>query len=93
MDTEGNDKQYNVWGSSSTEDEIDQFQLLEERVDSLIEKTMVLKREKNALEEKLISVEEKVSEMSSKIEKLQSGRDDAKNKIMSLLEKMEQVPG
>ena len=91
MDTEGDNKQYNVWGSSNMEDEVDQFQLLEERVDSLIEKAMTLKRENETLEEKLLRAEEKVSEMSAKIEKFHSDRDDAKNKIMSLLEKMEQV--
>jgi FtsZ-binding cell division protein ZapB len=50
-----------------------------------------LKREKEALEEKLQIEEEKVSDLSSKIETLRSGRNDAKQRIMALLEKMEQV--
>lgn len=93
MDTEVDGKQYNVWESSITEEETDQFQLLEEKVDSLIEKTMALKSERDILENKLRVEEEKVVELTAKIEKLRSGRNDAKKKIMSLLEKMEQVSG
>jgi chromosome segregation ATPase len=91
MNTEVDNRQYNVWESSSPGEEVDQFQLLEEKVDSLIEKTMALKSEKEAFEEKLRIEEEKVSDLNSKIETLRSGRNDAKQKIMSLLEKMEQV--
>ena len=91
MNIEVDNGQYDVLESSSPEDEVDQFQLLEEKVDSLIERTMALKSEKEALEEKLQIEEEKVSDLSSKIETLRSGRNDAKQKIMALLEKMEQV--
>ena len=91
MNTEVDDRQYNVWESSSPEEEVDQFQLLEEKVDSLIEKTMSLKSENEALKEKLQIEEGKVSDLTRKIEALRSGRNDAKQKIMSLLEKMEQV--
>jgi FtsZ-binding cell division protein ZapB len=91
MNAKGDNRQYNVWETSSPEEEVDQFQLLEEKVDSLIEITMALKSEKKALEEKLQIEEEKVSDLRSKIETLRSGRNDAKQKIMALLEKMEQV--
>ncbi len=93
MNTGVDDKQYNVWESSASEEEVDQFKLLEEKVDSLIEKTIALKNEKGALEKKLRIEEEKVAELNGKIEKLRSGRNDAKQKILSLLEKMEQVSG
>jgi ornithine cyclodeaminase/alanine dehydrogenase-like protein (mu-crystallin family) len=93
MDTEVENKQYNVWESSNSEEEVDQFQLLEEKVDSLIEKTIALKEINTALEEKLLIEEGKVSDLNTQIEALRSGRNDAKQKIMSLLEKMEQVSG
>ena len=93
MDTDVDSKQYNVWESTSTEDEIDQFQLLEEKVDGLIEKTMALKGERDIFEKKLRIEEEKVVALNAELEKLRSGRNDAKEKIMSLLEKMEQVSG
>jgi len=93
MDTDVDNKQYNVWESSNPEEEVDQFQLLEEKVDSLIEKTVALKGENAALEEKLRIEEGKVSDLNTQIETLRSGRNDAKQKIMSLLEKMEQVSG
>ena len=54
---------------------------------------MALKSENEALKEKLRIEEGKVSDFNTKIEELNSGRNDAKQKIMSLLEKMEQVPG
>jgi len=91
MDTEVDNKQYNVWESSNPEEEVDQFQLLEEKVDILIEKTIALKEVNAALEEKLLIEEGKVSDLDTQIEALRSGRNDAKQKIMSLLEKMEQV--
>ena len=91
METEVDNKQYNVWESPDSEEETDQFQLLEEKVDSLIEKVVALKSENEALKEKLRIEEGKVSDFNTKIEELNSGRNDAKQKIMSLLEKMEQV--
>jgi len=91
MDTEVDNKQYNVWESSNQEEEVNQFQLLEEKVDSLIEKTIALKAENTAFEEKLRVEEGKISDLNTQIEALRSGRNDAKQKIMSLLEKMEQV--
>ena len=53
MNSEVEDKQYNVWESTSREEEVDQFQLLEEKVDRLIQKAVALKGEKEALEERL----------------------------------------
>ena len=91
MNTEVDNKQYNVWESSNQEEEVNQFQLLEEKVDSLIEKTIALKAENTAFEEKLRVEEGKISDLNTQIEALRSGRNDAKQKIMSLLEKMEQV--
>ena len=91
MNTQVENRQYNVWESSNPEEEVDQFQLLEEKIDILIEKSMAYKNEKEALEKKLRIEEEKVSDLNSKIETLRSGRNDAKQKIMALLEKMEQV--
>ncbi len=89
MDTENENNQYNVLESSNAEHEVDQFQLLEERVNGLIEKIMALKVEKEALEEMVCLEEAKVSELKTEVEKLRSVRSDAKQKIMSLLEKME----
>jgi predicted nuclease with TOPRIM domain len=91
MDTEVDNEQYNVWESPNAEEEVDQFQLLEEKVDSLIEKTVALTGENAALAEKLRIEEGKVTDLNTQVESLRSGRNDAKQKIMSLLEKMEQV--
>jgi predicted nuclease with TOPRIM domain len=71
--------------------EIDQFQLLERKIESLIERISTLKREKDSLGEKVHIQEEKLADLNSQIGELKAGRDKAKQKVISLLEKIEQV--
>lgn len=72
-------------------EELDQFKVLEEKIDSLIRYVDSLKKEKEALVEKTHIQDEKISDLTSEIEALRSARDQAKQKIISLLEKIEQV--
>lgn len=83
--------QYNVWSTGNSDVELDQFQLLEEKVEKLIEKTLALKTENDSLREKILSEESKRADLTAEIEMLKSGRDEAKKRIVSLLEKMDQV--
>lgn len=71
--------------------EMDQFQLLEEKIDNLIEFITVLKREKESIAEKAQIQEEKISDLNKQLEGLKAGRDSARQKIVSLLEKIESV--
>ena len=75
----------------NTEAEVDQFQLLEEKVDRLIDMIAELRREKEALAEKAQIQDERISDLTSQLETLKSSRDRAKQRIISLLEKMEQI--
>jgi FtsZ-binding cell division protein ZapB len=75
----------------NTEAEIDQFQLLEEKVDRLIDMIAELRREKEALAEKAQIQDERISDLTAQLETLKSSRDRAKQRIISLLEKMEQI--
>ena len=75
----------------NTGGDIDQFQALEQKIDSLIEMITTLKKEKDAFSEKFFIQEEKLADLSKQIEGLKAGRDNAKQKIISLLEKIEQV--
>jgi len=75
----------------NTEAEIDQFQLLEEKVDRLIDMIAELRREKEALAEKAQIQDERISDLTAQLEILKSSRDRAKQRIISLLEKMEQI--
>ncbi|MFO7737692.1 MAG: cell division protein ZapB [Desulfatiglandaceae bacterium] len=71
--------------------EIDQFEILEEKIDKLIELISALKREKESLAEKIQIQSEKMADLGEQVENLRSGRDRAKQRIVALLEKMDQI--
>ncbi len=73
------------------EKEIDQFKLLEEKIDSLIKFVKSLKKEKESLVEKRHIQEEKISVLTKEVESLRATNDTAKRRIISLLEKIEQL--
>ena len=72
-------------------EEMDQFQILEAKVDSLIKFTQSLKKEKESLLEKLHIQEEKIADLISELDHLKGSRDKAKQRVLSLLEKLEQI--
>ena len=74
-----------------TAGEIDQFQLLEEKIDNLIEFITVLKKEKESIAEKNQIQEEKIADLNRQMESLKAGRDSARQRIVSLLEKIENI--
>ena len=74
-----------------TLEETDQFQDLEERVDALIAYTALLKQEKELLVEKLHVEEEKTREFMNEIEELKVARVNVKQRVATLLERIEQV--
>jgi FtsZ-binding cell division protein ZapB len=73
------------------EKEIDQFKLLEEKIDSLIKFVKSLKKEKESLIEKRHIQEETISVLTKEMESLRATNDTAKRRIISLLEKIEQL--
>jgi len=72
-------------------EEMDQFQVLEAKVDSVIKFAQLLKKEKESLLEKLHIQEEKIADLTSELENLRNSRDKAKQRVLALLEKLEQV--
>jgi len=72
-------------------EEMDQFQALEAKVDSLIKFTLSLKKEKESLLEKLHIQEGRIADLTSELETLKGSRDKAKQRVLSLLEKLEQI--
>lgn len=72
-------------------EEMDQFQALEAKVDSLIKFTLSLKKEKESLLEKLHIQEGKIADLTNELETLKGSRDKAKQRVLSLLEKLEQI--
>lgn len=72
-------------------EEMDQFQVIEAKVDSLIKFTNSLKKEKESLLEKLHIQEGKIADLINELETLKGSRDKAKQRVLSLLEKLEQI--
>ena len=72
-------------------EEMDQFQALEAKVDSLIKFTLSLKKEKESLLEKLQIQEGKIADLTNELETMKGSRDKAKQRVLSLLEKLEQI--
>ena len=71
--------------------ETDQFQLLEEKVDSLIELITELKNEKALLIEKVQGQDEKIAVLNEQIQGLKTASEKAKQRILSMLEKIERI--
>ena len=72
-------------------EEMDQFQLLEEKIDSLIKFINTIKKEKESLVEKLHIQDRKISDLNGELENLRTSRDKAKQRIVALLKKIEQL--
>ena len=68
-----------------TEDQTDQFQLLEDRVDTLIRLVESLRSEKAGLSEQVSNQEKRVSDLSTEVEQLKGASDEAKRRISALL--------
>ncbi|MBC8461127.1 MAG: cell division protein ZapB [Deltaproteobacteria bacterium] len=75
----------------NTGEDIDQFQLLEDKIDSLIELITTLRKEKESFAEKIQIQEKKLADLAEKFENLKTARDKAKQRIIFLLEKVEQI--
>ena len=74
-----------------TAEDMDQFNLLEEKVDSLIKYIASLKKEKESLAEKLHIQEEKLTDLMHEVEELRAARGKVKQRVVKLLERIEQA--
>ncbi|MBW2027705.1 MAG: cell division protein ZapB [Deltaproteobacteria bacterium] len=72
-------------------DEIDQFELLETKIDSLVSHVSALKREKESLAEKVGRQEERIADLTKEIEALKASRERARQKIVHLLDKIDRL--
>ena len=70
-------------------DDIEQFQILEEKIDSLIDLISSLRKKNEYFSEKNEIQEEKIADLNKQLETLKTARDRAKQKIVLLLEKIE----
>ena len=72
-------------------EEIDQFQLLEEKIDRLIKVISNLRKEKQNLEGKIKEQETTINELKQQVEKLKIDKDRARERISSVLNKIDQI--
>ena len=69
--------------------ELDQFDLLEKKVDAIISLVISLKEDKLALERKIKAQEEKMDSIVNDIKNFHKKRELAQNRLSRLLEKMD----
>lgn len=74
-----------------TAEDMDQFQLLEDKIDSLIQYIASLKKENESLGEKLHIQEGKLTDITQELEQLRAVRGRVKQRVITLLEKIEQA--
>jgi len=72
-------------------EEIDQFQLLEDKIDRLIKLVNNLRQEKESLENKVKDQQVTINELKQEVEKLQADKDRAKERISYVLSKIDQI--
>ena len=70
---------------------VDQFQLLEEKIDSLIVLITDLRKEKELLAEQVQIQEMELADLNEQVGNLNTSRDGVKQRIVSLLEKINQI--
>jgi FtsZ-binding cell division protein ZapB len=76
----------------TSEDEgMEHLQLLEEKVDSLIEYITSVKQEKESLAEEPVILKEKIADLTQEVEHLRKARGRDKQRVVTLLEKIEQA--
>ena len=71
--------------------DVDQFQLLEEKIDSLIALITDLRKEKELLAEQVQLQEKELADLTEQVSNLDTNRDRVKQRIGSLLEKINQI--
>jgi len=68
---------------------VDHFKILEERIESLIQFITSLKEENKILRDKNRSLEEKLDKISGEMEDLKRSKGQARDRVLSLLQKIE----
>jgi FtsZ-binding cell division protein ZapB len=72
-------------------DELDQFELLEQRVESLISLVSSLKEENAALERQVQEAGEKLRSLEKEMEGLRADREAVRERIAALLRRIEEL--
>lgn len=73
------------------DNEVGQFDLLEQKIDGLISMVETLRQEKASLAEKVQMQERRLSDLNAELEDIRTANDKAKERIAALLEKIEKA--
>ena len=71
--------------------EVDYFKVLEEKVGLLIAQISSLKDERGKLREKILQQQKTIADLSNEVEKIRGNRDKARERILNILNKIEQM--
>jgi FtsZ-binding cell division protein ZapB len=71
--------------------EVDYFKVLEEKVGLLIVQISSLKDERGKLREKILQQQKTIADLSNEVEKIRGNRDKARERIVNILNKIEQM--
>ena len=71
--------------------EVDHFKVLEEKVESLIKKVSLLREEKDFFKKKFKEQEQNTANLRGELERLKQIRDNTKNRIVTILEKIKKM--
>ena len=71
--------------------EVDYFKVLEEKVGLLIVQISSLKDERGKLREKILQQQKTIADLSNEVEKIRGNRDKARERILNILNKIEQM--
>lgn len=71
--------------------ETDHFKLLEDKVGELIEKMQTMKKERDSFVKKIEEQDIKITQLTNELNELKETRNKAKDRIASILEKIENL--
>ncbi len=71
--------------------DLEQLDILEKRIDDLLGVLDSLKRENESLREKVQIQESKILDLQTQVETLKTAKENARMKLVSLLDKLERI--
>jgi chromosome segregation ATPase len=70
---------------------MDKFDILEEKINQLVDAYSALRREKDSLEERIIEKESEIHKLNERIDQFSRERDMAREKVEGLLHRVERL--
>ena len=75
----------------SLDNNVDQFKLLEDKIDNLIQILAALKKENESFSDKFELQETKIADLNKQVNAMNGDKDKTRQKIVSILDKIDKV--